>query len=119
MHDGWSWTQLYDWLDEEFAPLTHDAYRKWVTAQPEYQAMRNKTRAEDFQKSSVEYKRDGTIVSEKFITVRDGEEMTPEFILEAHGLDPVLWEVVSFKNTSGTAKSRAGQNKLAINQNLR
>ena len=43
--------------------------------------------------ASVEYK-DGLIISEKFITVQDGIDMTPEFILEAHGLKVGEWDVI-------------------------
>ena len=63
----------------------------------------------DFERSSLEYKKDGSIVSEKFIEVRDGEEMTPDFLLEAHGLKPGLWEVTSYKNNMWNALGKDGK----------
>ena len=58
--------------------------------------------------SSIEYHKDGTVISQKFIQVRDGQDMTPEFIMEAHGLNPALWEVVSYKNNYWNSQLTGG-----------
>lgn len=64
-------------------------------------------------KSSVEYRKDGTIISQKFIQVRDGQDMTPEFIMTAHGLDPALWEVVSYKNNYWNTQITGGEKQIS------
>jgi hypothetical protein len=73
---------------------------------------------EDYQKGSIEYKADGTIISDKFITVRDGDEMTPTFILEAHGLKPSSWEVVSYKNNFWNSQIKGGTKQISYQSKL-
>jgi hypothetical protein len=70
------------------------------------------------ERSSVEYKADGTIISEKFITLRDGEDMTPAFIIKAHGLDPGLWEVVSYRNNYWNSQLKGGVLQISYQSRL-
>ena len=46
---------------------------------------------------SVEYKADGSTMFERIIALTESENLTPEKILEAHGMDKDLWEVISCK----------------------
>lgn len=73
---------------------------------------------EDYQRGSLEYKADGTIISEKFITVRDSDEMTPDFILTAHGLKPSAWEVVSYKNNFWNTQVKGGAKQISYQSKL-
>ena len=50
------------------------------------------------QTTSVEYKADGTMTYDRIIALRDGEDLTPEKVMRAHGLDPCMWEVVFCKS---------------------
>lgn len=88
--------------------------RRVLRRSPRY----GKTEQEDFQRGSVEYKQDGQIVSEKFITVRDGIDMTPEFILLAHGLDVNKWEVVSYKNNFWNSQVKGGDKQISYQSKL-
>lgn len=72
----------------------------------------------DHQKGSLEYKSDGTIISEKFIVVRDGDEMTPGFILNAHGLKSSAWEVVSYKNNFWNTQIKGGAKQISYQSKL-
>ena len=73
---------------------------------------------EDFQRGSLEYKSDGTIISEKFITVRDSDDMTPDFILLAHGLKASAWEVVSYKNNFWNTQVKGGAKQISYQSKL-
>jgi len=72
----------------------------------------------DFQRGSVEYKSDGQIVSEKFITLRDGIDITPEDIIFAHGLDVDKWEVVSYKNNFWNSQVTGGGKQISYQSKL-
>ena len=55
---------------------------------------------------SMEYKSDGTYISQKLISIMKSEMNTPESIIKAHGLDAGLWQVVSYKNNMWNAISK-------------
>lgn len=107
---------------DEVAPLlpeldkyrVYEKVRRYIRNSPRYK----KVEQSDFQRSSIEYKSDGAIVSEKFITVRDGVEMSPEFILDAHGLDVSRWEVVSYKNNFWNSQIKGGYKQISYQSKL-
>ena len=117
---GRQWSAIADELMPLLPNLTHFEVKEKVRSYIRSSAQYKKQKTEDFKRSSVEYKADGTIVSEKFIVIRDGDEMTPEYIVEAHGLKPSAWEVVSYKNNfwntqiKGGAKQISYQSKLTV-----
>lgn len=49
-------------------------------------------------KQSVEYNANGTTTSEKLIKIFAADSKNPVAIMIAHGLDPEVWQVVSYKN---------------------
>jgi len=100
--DGKSWTQIY----AEFPDISTSTIRHWVRRQPEYKSTKQEQSSE--LRQSTELKQDGTIVSEKLITVRDGYDLTPEYVLKAHGLDPIMWEMVSYKNNMWNSQRTGG-----------
>jgi hypothetical protein len=100
--EGKSWTQIY----AEFPNISMSTIRHWVRRQPEYKSTKQEQSSE--LRQSTELKQDGTIVSEKLITVRDGYDLTPEYILKAHGLDPVMWQMVSYKNNMWNSQRTGG-----------
>lgn len=116
--EGASMSQIVDAI----APLMpeidkHRVYeraRGYLRHSPRYR----KVEQEDFHRSSVEYRADGAIISEKFITVRDGTDMTPEFILSAHGMDTSRWEVVSYKNNLWNTQVSGGSKQISYQSKL-
>ena len=67
---GLSWTSVAKEVQKYFPELTerqvYEKVRTKLRQSERYQAVKQ----EDFERSSLEYKKDGSIVSEKFITVR-------------------------------------------------
>lgn len=115
---GKSWSEIAELLNGHFAGLTavqvRDKIRTYIRRTPRYQQQMTESR----ERASLEYKADGTIISDKFITVRDGDEMTPSFILEAHGLKPVAWEVVSYKNNYWNSQLKGGKKQISYQSKL-
>lgn len=116
--EGLSWRQTANGVAHLMPDMDEDTriekVRRVLRRSPRY----GKTEHEDFQRGSVEYKQDGQIVSEKFITVRDGIDMTPEFILLAHGLDVSKWEVVSYKNNFWNSQLKGGDKQISYQSKL-
>jgi hypothetical protein len=79
---------------------------------------RKKQATDDYQRGSLEYKADGTIISEKFIIIRDGDDMTPDFLLNAHGLKPSAWEVVSYRNNFWNTQVKGGAKQISYQSRL-
>jgi hypothetical protein len=57
---------------------------------------------------SFEYKSDGSAVFEKIIALPKSENITPEKVLEAHGLDKDLWEIISCKSNFYQQQKKGG-----------
>lgn len=70
--------------------------------------------------SKVNYRQDGTVVSEKFVKLQEGQHLTPNETLELHGFKPELWEIVSCTNNfwnsqlTGGIKQISYQSKLTV-----
>ncbi|MDD4564821.1 MAG: hypothetical protein PHE79_05020 [Eubacteriales bacterium] len=113
-----SWAEIVEELKHYFPKKTdiqvRETIRAYIRRLPRYKEQQR----EDFHQSSIEYKKDGSIISEKFITVRDGDEMTPEFIIEAHGLKPCMWEVVSYKNNFWNTQIKGGSKQISYQSKL-
>lgn len=62
----------------------------------------------------------GNYISDRIISVSKGQPITPDIVMEAHGLDKRLWEVVSYKNNFWNAQAQEGkvvelyQSKLVV-----
>ena len=115
---GRQWSKIADEMTSFFPELNHfqvkEKIRTYLRGRPE---LKEQQKA-DYQKGSIEYKADGTIISDKFITVRDGDEMTPDFILEAHGLKPSAWEVISYKNNFWNSQIKGGSKQISYQSKL-
>lgn len=115
---GRQWSLIASEMSELFPDLHHfeakEKIRRYIRRTPQF----SQRVADDFQKSSLEYKADGTIISEKFISIRDGEDITPEFILEAHGLKPSAWDVVSYKNNFWNTQIKGGAKQISYQSKL-
>ena len=69
---------------------------------------------------SVEYKQDGSAVFDRIISLAAGEELTPAKAMQAHGMDPTLWEVLSLKSNFYQQQKKGGtilnlyQSKISV-----
>lgn len=80
------------------------AYQRYLQAKPELKE------AKEFYKNegtsgSIEFKNDGTTISERKIQMSEKDMKNPEFVLKAHGFDPVEFELVSARNNFWTGHS--------------
>lgn len=112
-----SWTEIAEALAHHFPSRTfmqvRERIRSYIRELPEYK-QRNAPPDPSLPRStSLEYKADGSIVSERFIILREGQEMTPEVILKAHGLDPAKWEVVSYRNNFWNSQLQGGDLQIS------
>jgi len=118
LDQGKSWSQVAAELQHYFPDKTlvqiREKIRDYIRRLPRYREKQHI----DLHNSSIEYRKDGSIISEKFITVRDGDEMTPEFIIEAHGLKPSAWEVVSYKNSFWNSQLKGGVKQISYQSKL-
>lgn len=115
---GRDWSHIADEMLPLFPGLKHFEVKEKIRSHIRRTPQFKQKKQEDFHRSSVEYKSDGCIISEKFIVVRDGEDMTPEFIIEAHGLKPSAWEVVSYKNNFWNSQVRGGAKQISYQSKL-
>lgn len=58
---------------------------------------------------SVEYKAGGITTFDRIIALANGEELTPEKVVTAHGLDPCMWEILSCKSNFYQTQQKGGQ----------
>lgn len=116
--EGKSWTELTNTLKHYFPDKTYEqakeVIRTYIRRHARYKEINKPT-----SKSSIEFK-NGNIISDKIIEICENEEMTPEFIIKAHGLNTDQWQVVSYKNNYWHSQVRGGtrlvmyQSKLTV-----
>lgn len=108
--EGKSWGQVARLMWKYFPDLTeHQVFNKVrdkLRQSPRYKPIEPE---EKEYKCSVEYKSDGTLVYDKIIEVCENEDMTPEFMLKAHGLDPCKWDIISYRNNYWHSQIRGGK----------
>ena len=75
-------------------------------------------KSEEQKRSKLEYRSDGTVVSEKFITLQDGQDLTPEEVLKAHGMNPDEWKVVSYTNNFWNSQLKGGYLQISYQSKL-
>lgn len=115
--DGKSIAEITDLMADKL-PMEWNRRRERIWSVIRHHPRRKVKATEDFKASSLEYKADGTIISEKFIVARDGEDMTPSFLLQAHGLKPAMWEVVSYKNNLWNTQVKGGAKQISYQSKL-
>ena len=114
-----SWAEITDALQDQFQDKTwwhvRNKVRDHIRSLPAYK----QSHTDDLpEKSSIEYCKDGSIVSEKFIFLKDGTDMTPEIILTAHGLKVSDWEVLSYKNNFWNSQLKGGMKQISYQSKL-
>lgn len=107
--EGKSWGQTARTIWKYFPHLTeHQVFekvRRRLRESPRYKPVE----AEAEHKGSIEYKSDGTMVYDKIIEICENEDMTPEFMLKAHGLDVEKWKIISYRNNFWHSQIRGGK----------
>ena len=68
-------------------------------------------------KETQEYS-NGVYTYDKLIQICDGEELTPERTMQAHGLDPLMWEVVSYRNNYWHSQVKGGKRLVMYQSRL-
>ena len=108
-----------DMHDSEINKVIRDAVRRSWRGKAECRSSQGGQSSDSVQeRSKLEYRSDGTVVSEKFITLQDGQDMTPEFVLTAHGLKADEWKVVSYTNNFWNSQLKGGQKQISYQSKL-
>lgn len=66
----------------------------------------------------TKYNQDGTVVSEKFIKLKEGQCLAPNEIMELHGFKPELWEIVNCKNNFWNSQLEGGHLQISYQSKL-
>lgn len=110
---GMSNGDIYKVLHDKFPELTYECIRSRVRRLNIDNIQTESVNVEDQelepQTTSMEYRKDGTIVFEKVICLAKNQELTPENILIAHGMDPDKWEIISYKNNLWQSQKKGGE----------
>lgn len=114
--------ELYDQLQKLYPDMSRNAIRIRVSRYTNGNTPMNNIPAVEDDKNlqmcvsysepltkSVEYKADGSAVFERIICLRDSENVTPQEMLIAHGMDPSMWEVLSCKSNFWQQQKKGGQ----------
>lgn len=105
-----SWAEiskaLADELPEYDAHTRQQKIRDWVRKQPGYKQSHIGQAAG---KASMSYdRRTGTTTYEAIISLPFGQEVTPEAVMQAHNLDPLRWDVISYKSNYWQSQAKGG-----------
>ncbi len=63
-------------------------------------------------KEQTDVNKDGSYTSDKLIEISEEDSKNPEFLLNAHGFDPIKWELVSARNSIWNQGSKSGIKNL-------
>ena len=119
--------ELFDYLQSQFPDLNRECIRSRVrrydpdkdySNYPTYSSISENSGCIDNSAldisldkpitKSVEYKADGSTMFERIIALTESEQITPEKILKAHGMDKDLWEVISCKSNFYQQQKKGG-----------
>ena len=59
-------------------------------------------------KEQIDVNKDGSFTSDRLIEINEENLKNPEFLLNAHGYDPLEWELVSARNSIWNQSGRSG-----------
>lgn len=115
-----SWDEIADIINEEFRDNVND-YRSSSSYRKKYQSalefvnggvlsLNSKSSiAPDIiimNETKLDMNKDGSYSSKKDIEMTDEQSKDPSYVLEAHGFDPLSWNIVSMSNTSRESYNR-------------
>lgn len=114
-----------NWDDIEKAlhiGMAKDSIRKGSVFLPEFKEyLINKfANNEDLPKykENIELKADGSTTSDKLITIAKSQDITKEFLLDAHGFDKTQFELVSAKNSIWNVSAGKDPNKTLYSSKI-
>jgi hypothetical protein len=106
--EGFAWPEITEIIQRQYFPdlpyktVKDSKVRGYIRSLPEYKESHNTV------KSSIQFK-DGAITSDKLIEICENEEMTPDFLLTAHGLDSSKWTIISYRNNYWHSQVKGGK----------
>lgn len=116
--EGLSWTELAKEMSRFFPGLSEtqvlEKARRRLRRSPRYM----EAKSQEIEKIQRRYQSDGTVISEKFVTLQEGEMLTPEQLLELHGLKPSEWEVVSCTDNFWNSQIKGGHKQISYQSKL-
>lgn len=120
LDEGKTWGELVERYAPRFPDLTQEQVRNKIR-----DAVRRSPEFRDTQAKPVEGKRveewnaaKGEYTSDRLIEICDQDEITPELILKAHGLDAGAWDVVSYRNNYWHSQVRGGSRMVMYQSRL-
>ena len=97
-------------LRSEFTTLQSECIRgrcrRFLKNNPQYR--KGSSTVPNTEKQSIEYKSDGSTTFEKIIALPNSVNVTPEIVLEAHGLKKDMWEIISCKSNLYQQQKKGG-----------
>ena len=69
-------------------------------------------------KKPLEIQPDGSALSDRLIEICENETITPEFLLNAHGLPPEDWKVVAYRNNYWHSQVKGGKRLIMYQSRL-
>jgi hypothetical protein len=96
--------KTWDQLADEYGFSTGEAYRGWVKREQKKrgelipQLDVEEIDDEKGYKESFEYNKDGTYKSDKLLRMSEEQKKDIKYIMNAHGFDPNVWELISCRN---------------------
>lgn len=115
--EGKSWSEVAEGIKCYFPQLNTqqvvEKARMYLRRHPRYKAQ-----AVEPERHSVEMKKDGSYEYDRLIEIAENEEMTPEFLLSAHGLDNKRWKIISYKNNYWHSQVKGGKRLLMYQSKL-
>lgn len=82
--------------------------RQWAKGEQTYLSNVQNTHNSEETAQSIEYNKNGTVSSEKLLNIFNKKDITPEFLLQAHGFDALKWTIISCKNNMWNAVNKYG-----------
>lgn len=67
-------------------------------------------------RGTIEYKEDGSVTSDRIIKISDMDAKSPEKVMEAHGFDPKLWDVVACRSNFWHGQKAFGNGLAVLHQ---
>ncbi len=93
------------------ADVRENKVRNYIRDLPEYDEKNGKT--------SVQYNQDGSVVSTKFLTLQQGDNLTPDELLRIHGFDVDKWQVIDCINNFWNSQLTGGILQVSYQSKLR
>jgi hypothetical protein len=97
-----SWDELarkYGYISGEALRTKFKKYRKLNGDLPSKEIIKDIDEHENTYKSTVEFKNDGSQISDKILKMSEQDSKDVDFILKAHGYSPVVFDLISARNS--------------------